>query len=521
MPAHAHPRFGLRFAARLVLCLAFLAPACLRAFSPAVTPPAYTVADLQRIAQQAADRALEKFPRSVIAIVDRDGRELALFRANGEPSSGITADERFRAVSKAGTAVFLSSNEQSFTPRTALFIIQQNFPPGVANRPTGPLVGVGFSNMAYSDINYFRSAAGARIPLTRLTGSPGGVPLYKNGRLFAGVGVTGDGTETDFETEADYPKVNGKPDFDEAAALAGQIGYAPPAKIVGSGVLLDGIRVPYVSSPAARAKAPGSAPTPSIAVPPVPLVWPSLTLGGLAGQLRAPIIADPVPGLVNGRPRLSATEVRSILGAAAARARQTRAAIRLPAGRPAQVFISVVNNPGSPGVAPTVLGTFRTPDATLFSWDVSVQKARTVIYYINADPLRAVSSRTVGYLSQKHFPPGIADRPAGPFFGEQLAFSLPILTGDPLLEPELPNGITIFPGGFPLYRNGVLVGAVGVSGDGIEQDDLIAASGAVGWHPPAHLRADYDFVRGVRLPYAKFPRDAQLRGEVRPVTPGP
>jgi hypothetical protein len=134
--------------AALSLVLA-LAPAALRAgFSPAVNPPAYDQTDLQRIAQQAADRALEKFPRSVIALVDRDGRELALFRANGEPASGITVEERFRAVSKAGTAVFLSSNEQSFTPRTALFIIQQNFPPGVRNRPPGPLVGVGFSNLA-------------------------------------------------------------------------------------------------------------------------------------------------------------------------------------------------------------------------------------------------------------------------------------------------------------------------------------------------------------------------------------
>ena len=63
------------------------APAVLRAYSPAVVPPAYDVTDLQRIAQQAADRAMEKFPRSVIAIVDRDGRELALFRANGEPAA--------------------------------------------------------------------------------------------------------------------------------------------------------------------------------------------------------------------------------------------------------------------------------------------------------------------------------------------------------------------------------------------------------------------------------------------------
>ena len=46
------------------------------------------------------------------------------------------------------------------------------------------------------------------------------------------------------------------------------------------------------------------------------------------------------------------------------------------------------------------------------------------------------------------------------------------------MNPNLPNGITIFPGGFPLYRNGVLIGAIGVSGDGVDQDDIISASGA-------------------------------------------
>jgi hypothetical protein len=40
------------------------------------------------------------------------------------------------------------------------------------------------------------------------------------------------------------------------------------------------------------------------------------------------------------------------------------------------------------------------------------------------------------------------------------------------------NGIQIFPGAVPLYRNGVLVGAVGVSGDGIDQDDMVSFLGS-------------------------------------------
>ena len=81
-----------------------------------------------------------------------------------------------------------------------------------------------------------------------------------------------------------------------------------------------------------------------------------------------------------------------------------------------------------------------------------------------------------------------------------------MLTGAPLLEPELPNGITIFPGGFPLYRNGVLIGAIGVSGDGIEQDDIVGASGARDFLSPQDARADNFVYERARLPYAKFPR---------------
>ena len=109
--------------------------------------------DVARVYAQAADAARDVLPQAVIAIVDRDGRALLVQRANG--STTVTATERAIADSKAGTGVFLSSNQQAFSSRTAGFIIQQNFPPRVLNRPPGPLVGVGFSNLAFSDVNYF------------------------------------------------------------------------------------------------------------------------------------------------------------------------------------------------------------------------------------------------------------------------------------------------------------------------------------------------------------------------------
>ena len=77
-------------------------------------------------------------------------------------------------------------------------------------------------------------------------------------------------------------------------------------------------------------------------------------------------------------------------------------------------------------------------------------------------------------------------------------------------DANLPNGITIFPGGFPLYRNGVLIGAIGVSGDGVDQDDLIAASGAALFLAPVPIRADQAQYRGARLPFAKFPRNPAM-----------
>ena len=77
-------------------------------------------------------------------------------------------------------------------------------------------------------------------------------------------------------------------------------------------------------------------------------------------------------------------------------------------------------------------------------------------------------------------------------------------------NPNLPNGITVFPGGFPLYRNGQLIGAVGISGDGVDQDDLVGASASgTGFDAPGKIRADTFTYDGARLPYAKFPRNPE------------
>ena len=484
---------GLGLARPAVACALLLAASA--AFGQGLT-----VGEQAQVFAQAAGVALKSAPSSVIAIVDRDGRELLVRSADG--TQNFTEAQEAVAVSKAGTAVFLSSGGEAFTSRTAGFIIQQHYPPGINLTPPGPLVGVGFSSMAYSDVNYFRRLDGSRIPGTRLYGSPGGMPLYKAGVLVAAVGVTGP------EPEVEDGSIYG-PDTNEVIAMTGQLGFEPPGAILASNIFVGGIRLAYAAS-SAGSLSDAAQPDTSGLQAPDPLPWPTAVMGGVTGQVHAPIIADPVAGTISGQARLSQAEVASIISAAAARSQITRAGIRLPVGQSAAVFISVVNNPNQPGEAPMVLGTFRTPDATVFSWDVSVQKARTAVFF--SDSTRAFSARTVGFLAQSLYPPGIDNEPPGPFNGLQERFSAPIISGSGTVDGNLPNGITIFPGGFPLYRNGVLIGAIGVSGDGIDQDDLISSSGTPGFQPSLSIRADNFTYLAARLPYAVFPRSPELTG---------
>jgi uncharacterized protein GlcG (DUF336 family) len=498
-----------------------------------------TRGNVKKIINNAVTRAAKISRKSVIAVTDREGDVLAVWVVRGGMATG---PEIATAVSKAGTAAYLSSNQNAFTSRTAGFIIQQHFPPGVINAAPGPLVGVGLSNLFFSDINTFRGPGsvivfsarpGAQIkPVvgSSLDGTPGGVPLYKNGELVGGIGVTGDGVPgpiPNFRAENPFIFIDG-PDKDEDVALAGQQGFAPDSSITADNVFINGIRLPYTNTSTRKAKKKllgNEDPNyPLIGAPP-PFPYPNATFGGVAGELRQPVMTDPLfPAPINGESRLTATDVTNIINYAAQRVNITRAAIRLPIGTQMEAFITVVNNPNTPGVAPTVLGTFRTGEATLFSWDVSVQKARTVIYYSTNDFLNfgfnaAMSVRTVGFLAQCNYPPGIDGNPQGPFNGQQEGFTgllgdhcnptgitvKPGVTFPP--NPELPNGITIFPGAFGLYRNGVLIGAIGVSGDGVDQDDIVAASGTHDFLAPLSIRADQLIFRGTRLPYAKFPRD--------------
>jgi uncharacterized protein GlcG (DUF336 family) len=175
------------------------------------------------------------------------------------------------------------------------------------------------------------------------------------------------------------------------------------------------------------------------------------------------------------------------------------------------------------GLDGTLLGVFRMPDATVFSIDVAATKARNVIYFSSAArnpgdmpgfPLGfSMTSRTIGFGAMPLYPAGIDGTSPGPFFGDFIRD-----VNNPCTQARDPNnvanqsGIVFFPGSIGIYAGGRLVGGLGVSGDGVEQDDLVTAAGVTpDFVAPPEIRADRVLIGGVRLPFFKFPRNPEIR----------
>ena len=218
------------------------------------------------------------------------------------------------------------------------------------------------------------------------------------------------------------------------------------------------------------------------------------------------MLVAPVAGPLGG---LSISDVTQIINNSIATANTTRAVIRLPIGSSARMAIAVTDLDG------TIIGLYRMVDSTVFSIDVAATKARNVVYFsggartaadLTGVPMgTAVTNRTIGYGAQPFFPPGIDGSVPGPFFNlYQQDVANPCTQGFQVAGPNQ-SGIVFFPGSVPLYRNGTLVGGLGISGDGVDQDDYVAAGGAAGFEAPTAIRADQVIVQGVRLPYQKFP----------------
>jgi hypothetical protein len=169
----------------------------------------------------------------------------------------------------------------------------------------------------------------------------------------------------------------------------------------------------------------------------------------------------------------------------------------------------------------------------------------------------AYSTRGVGNLDRPFYPDGVDGTPNGPLsivynrwspfnVGLQLDLVLDniaqhlifLRTGVAAVETaqqcsflpvtapvgttrQLANGMQPFAGGFPIYRNGVLVGGIGVSGDGIDQDDSVGFLGAhlaglaLGTgvqNAPIAIRDDLLAPLGSRLRYVSCPFQPRAGG---------
>jgi len=502
--------------------LLVLAPSPALAQCAVATDPCLTAADVTN-ATAAAAKSIGR-NTIIVAVVDRGGTVLGVFRRPGAPGQvvgnfGALVDANDYAIGLARTGAFFSNDQAPLSSRTVRFISGIHFPPGVRNKPPAALYGIENTNrgcdfgFAIPNVPRATSLAGGTCANGATTGcgtgintgkanlfdsdpsavNGGGVPIFKNGRVAGGIGVAG------------VP-----PEVAEYAAFAGSMpgtAFGPRPADPGT-IFLDGIRLPFVKN-MNRPLGETAGPTPETGafLGGFPLDSPLGPVGVPSGYLFGP----------NASAQLTAAQVNSVISRANAQAQRTRAAIRLPLGSATRMVIAVA------GLDGTILGLFRMPDATIFSIDVAVAKSRNAIYFSSAgrDPRdlpsvpqgTAVTARTIGFGAMPLFPPGINNTAPGPFFRNFVQDVMtPCSQG---LDPNnLPNqsGIVFFPGSLALYRGGQIVGGLGVSGDGVEQDDLVTAAGVTpDFAPPVGIRADQVFIGGVRLPLFKFPRNPEVR----------
>ncbi len=608
-------------------------------------PTALTVADVQRVMAQAVQEAQARQARATVAVVDRVGNVLGVFRMlDGEDAPTVLINEKcdrpgacglsgnavipdtLAAIAKAITGAYLSSEGNAFTTRTASQIVQQHFNPGELNQVGGPLFGVQFSQLPCSDLSArFVTGAGVgfgpkRSPLG-LAGDPGGLPLYKNGTPVGAVGVIADGVYG-----LDLVITDADRDLDELIAVAGTFGYAAPKDRRANRITADGKTLRFSDVDMQHLSA-NPEQAPSLAryldsgvgrLVPVSGYFDGEILAGTAfGQAASGIVPSEWvnPGLFTGLdayvlvnsegknryPPLAGTdgllqvnEVTEILREALKVANRSRAQIRRPVGSPARVTISVVDSEGA------VVGVVRTRDAPVFGTDVSLQKARSAVFFshpqaaaeltgapdvvirdaqavpvgtfslgtyveqarafLGPDALTgniAMTETSVGNLARPFFPDGLLDAPHGPFskpfpsewspFNDGLQLDLVInqlfthvvsvLTQNPDADApqnctgigRIPNGIQIFSGSVPIYRGNQLIGGIGISGDGIDQDAMVAflglhnaglnLNGSI-HNAPVAIRADQLAPFGVRLRYVQCPQSPFIDSDDQNVCEG-
>jgi uncharacterized protein GlcG (DUF336 family) len=489
--------------------------------APAPRPPVVSVqplqtTDVQSIVQAAVNSVGVDM---AVAVVDRAGFVLGVFRTQNAPATaagnfGQLQNANDVAVALARTGAFFSNDQAPLSSRTVRFISGIHFPPGVMNQPPADLYGIENTNRGCTLITdpIFQSrippsvAFGGGFGLGVITGkadmmdsntaavNPGGVPIFYKNVVVGGIGVV---TTSGNLNVAEYAAFAGS-----KAARSGPADTFGPMPAAPGVVFMGGIALPFVDQ---TSRPPGFSAGPAAGTGSY-VVAPSNS----QGQPPEGDLIAPAAGSLGG---LSALDVTQILNNVEATANTTRAAIRLPLGSRARMVIAVADLDG------TIIGLRRMEDSTVFSIDVATTKARNMVYFnsaartaadMNGVPMgTAVTSRTISFGAQPLYPPGIDGSSAGPFFN---LFTMDL--ANPCTQGfqggaanSNKSGIVFFPGSAGLFRNGALVGGLGVSGDGVDQDDYVASGGTAGFEAPTNIRADQIMDQGVRLPYFKFPRN--------------
>ena len=165
---------------------------------------------------------------------------------------------------------------------------------------------------------------------------------------------------------------------------------------------------------------------------------------------------------------LTVTDVQLILTHAEAAANTEPSLLRVDAlgvQRTCKMHIIVMNRLGY------VIGRRSMDDA--WEGSVSIAKAKAFTAMAFSSNENALTTRSIGTLTQ----------PGGALWN--------------IGNSNVEHGIIEFPGGIPLYKDGKLVGAIGVSGDGVDQDENVAEAGALGYEPLSVIRIDYVTNRGI------------------------
>ncbi len=257
--------------------------------------------------------------------------------------------------------------------------------------------------------------------------------------------------------------------------------------------------------------------------------------GGGTSSAAGPAVPSPTPTPTGARyaipaaEALTTTDVEKIVtqAVAEATARGIKAVI-VVVDRPGNVLAvyRMTNARASVQVAPAPNGINHDAQAEAIpTTAAAIAKAITGAYLSSGG--NAFSSRTASMIVQQHFPPApvAAGLESGPLYGVQFS-QLPcsdlsaryaegnIGTG-PFVGPKRsPLGLAADPGGFPLYKNGVLVGGVGVMSDAIydfdrditdieiDADEYAALAATRGFEAPVEIRADRIPVDGTTLRYS-------------------